>query len=148
MKILKTILVLCFFLNFFSVDAQIVNLDVYKITVNINDQKFDATPLSIELITERSTNAITLFKNNQLEIKAVYTLKKFEGTRRNSLKKTSLQLQIDYVFYYADKNLEKQKMKNFYINNDRTFEESETATFMNGISNTLIKISFTGKLPQ
>ena len=145
---MKIFLSLYFLLNFFSVVAQTLNLDVSKIIVNINDQKFDAVPLSIEMYIGKSTNKISIYRNNQVEIIAIYTLKKFDGTRRSNMKKTSLQLQIDYEFYYANKIIKKPKVKNFYLTNDRTFEESETTTFMNGITNTLIKISYNGKLPQ
>jgi len=148
MKATKIILSLCLFFSLSTLKAQFVKLDISKINVTVKDQKFDGRAFSVDMKVEKSSDEISLFKNEQTEITAIYKIKKFDGTRRSNLKKTSIQLDISYFFYYGGKKVKKEMLKNFYLNDDRTFEETENAAFMNGISNTVIKISYTGILPQ
>jgi hypothetical protein len=148
MKIKNTIFLLILTFSTHFISAQNVKLTISNLEVNIKDQKFEGNPFTVQMKVNRRTDRISIFKSNETEIKASYKLLKFGGVRRSNLKKTSLQLDIKYYFYYKGKKVKKNVQKDLYVNNDRQFEENEKAIFMRGISNTVITITYKGVLPE
>ncbi len=62
--------------------------------------------------------------------------------RRSNLKKSAVNFRINYVFIYNGKKQKVKTQRIFYLDEERTFEETQMAAFMDGINNTIITLKY------
>jgi hypothetical protein len=120
-----------------------VRLFVSAPEVDINGQKYTGRPSTVALMSNGRSQEVELYNDNGLIIKANYDISTHDGVKRSNLKKSSVDVEANYTFYY---NGEKRKVKTkriFYLTDDKKFDEEQTAYFKKGINNIPVKIKYT-----
>ncbi len=148
MKTRKLFLSLIFTLIYLGVNAQNVKLEIKDMHVKIKDVSFDAPSGYFNLELNSTTDQRILFTNENVEVRARYKLSDFSGARRSNMKNSSIKLTVHYAFIYHGKTIKRTVERFYYLDDERTFEEKEKAVFKEGISNTIVEISYKGTLPE
>jgi hypothetical protein len=123
--------------------AQYVNIKITNLVVEIaKKDSLKGDDNHVVLQNNSSKEETVLINTNNLVVKASYKVSTNKSVRRSNLKKSAVNVEVNYVFIY---NGNKQKVKTqriFYLDDERTFEEAQMASFMNGINNTVIRINY------
>ncbi len=128
--------------------AQTIKLEIQNLHVKVKDMDYTAQDGFVDLKLNGTTDEKVLISNENVEVRAAYKLNDFEGSRRSNMKNTSIKLTVYYVFIYGSKTIKRKVERFYYLDDTRTIEEKEKAVFKQGISNTIVEISYKGKLPQ
>jgi hypothetical protein len=96
----------------------------------------------VVLENNSSKEETELINTNNLIIKASYQVSTNNTVRRSNLKKSAVNVRINYVFIYNGKKQKVKTQRIFYLDEERTFEETQMAAFMNGINNTIITLKY------
>jgi hypothetical protein len=123
--------------------AQYVNVEISKMTVIIaKKDTVLGNNTQVILKNNSSKEEITLFSSNNLTIKATYKVYTNSGVRRSNLKKSAVNVEVNYTFIHKGKKNKVKTERIFYLDDDKKFEEEQTAIFKEGINNKLIKIKY------
>jgi hypothetical protein len=132
--------VLIFNLSLIS-NAQYVKIKMSNLNIVIGKDTIKGNDGFILLKNNSNKEESLLFSNSNLEIKATYKVNT-NNVRRSNLRKSAVDVNINYTFYY---NSKKQKVKTeriFYLADDMKFNEQQRAIFKEGIKNKIINISY------
>jgi hypothetical protein len=141
---MKKIIFLAIFFSVLSgLKAQYVKLKVSDLVIVVgkNDTLFGREK-EVEIKNNSSKEGLELFNNSELNIKATYKLSTNNGVRRSNLKKSAVNVDVNYVFTYKGKKNKVKTERIFYMDDDQKFEEEQTAVFKEGIKNKLITIKY------
>jgi hypothetical protein len=141
---MKKIIFLAIFFSVLSgLKAQYVKLKVSDLVIVVgkNDTLFGREK-EVEIKNNSSKEELELFNNSELTIKATFKLSTNNGVRRSNLKKSAVNVDVNYVFTYKGKKNKVKTERIFYMDDDQKFEEEQTAVFKEGIKNKLITIKY------
>lgn len=128
--------------NFCAIaNAQYVKIKFSNLYVVIGKDTLKGFDGYIDLKNNSSKEEGIIFRNSSLEIKASYKVST-NNVRRSNLRKSAVDVNINYVFFY---NGNKQKVKTeriFYLDDDMKFTEEQRAIFKEGIRNKIVHISY------
>jgi hypothetical protein len=127
----------------YAVKAQFVNLKISKLKIVLSkkDTLF-GNDNQVILKNNRSKEEVELYNNNGLVVKATYQVSTNNGVRRSNLKKSAVNVDVNYIFIYKGKKNKIKTERIFYLDDDKKFEEEQTAVFKEGINNKLINIMY------
>lgn len=142
MKKLLLVITTVFALNQIAT-AQYLNLkisDLMIVTSNNDTIRSDSNIIYTE--NNGYYAEATLVKTNTLSVLAKYQVFTNKTARRSKLKKTSVNVRINYVFTYKGKKQKIKTQRIFYLNDPRKFDEKQKAVFIDGIDNTIIILKY------
>lgn len=126
-----------------STNAQYVNVDISKMRIIIaKKDTIQGNNTQVILKNKSSKEEVILFNNSNLKITATYKVYTNEGVRRSNLKKSAVNVEVNYTFFYNGKKNKIKTERIFYLDDDRKFEEEQMAVFKEGINNKLIQIKY------
>ena len=127
--------------------AQYVNIKINNLVVVIaKKDTLIGKDNHVVLENNSSKEETDLINTNNLIIKASYQVSTNNTVRRSNLKKSAVNFRINYVFIYNGKKQKVKTQRIFYLDEERTFEETQMAAFMDGINHHYIKIPMHVKL--
>jgi hypothetical protein len=142
MKKLLLVIATVFALNQIAT-AQYLNLkisDLMIVTSNNDTIRVDSNNIYIE--NNGYHAEATLVKTNSLNVSAKYQVFTTKTARRSNLKRSSVNVRINYVFTYKGKKQKIKTQRIFYLNDPRKFDEKQKAVFLDGIDNTIIILRY------
>lgn len=148
MKTFKIIIACVCTLTFLGTNAQNIKLSINDMHVKVKDVVYDAPSGYIDLRLNSMSDEMVLLSNQNVEVRAKYKLTDFNGVKRSNMKNSSIKLTVKYVFSFNGKNIKREVERFYYLDDERTFQEKEKAVFKEGISNTIVEISYKGQLPE
>jgi hypothetical protein len=127
----------------YAVKAQFVNLKISKLKIVLSKKDtLLGNDNQVILKNNRSKEEVELYNNNGLVVKATYQVSTNNGVRRSNLKKSAVNVDVNYIFIYKGKKNKIKTERIFYLDDDKKFEEEQTAVFKEGINNKLINIMY------
>ncbi len=148
MKTIKLIFACVFTLAIIGTNAQNIKLNISDMHIKVKDRLYDAPSGYFSLELNTMTDERVLFSNETVEVRAKYKLTDFSGVKRSNMKNSSIKLTLKYAFLFHGKTIKREVERFYYLDDERTFQEKEKAVFKEGISNTIIEISYKGQLPE
>jgi hypothetical protein len=148
MRTNKFFIAFVFTLIIISTNAQNIKLNMSDMHIKVKDQVYDAPSGYIDLKLNSMTDERVLFSNETVEVRAKYKLTDFNRVKRSNMKNSSIKLTVKYAFIFHGKTIKREVERFYYLDDERTFQEKEKAVFKEGISNTIIEISYKGQLPE
>jgi hypothetical protein len=148
MKARKLIIACLFTLTIIGTNAQNIKLNISDMHVKVKDKLYDAPSGYFNLELNAMTDERVLFSNENVEVRAKYKLTDFSGVKRSNMKNSSIKLTVKYAFIFQGKTIKREVERFYYLDDERTFQEKEKAVFKEGISNTIVEISYKGQLPE
>jgi len=148
MKVFKLILACVFSLVILGTKAQNIKLNISDMHIKVKDHVYDAPSGYFDLQLNSMTDERVLFSNETVEVRAKYKLTDFSGVKRSNMKNSSIKLTVKYAFIFHGKTIKREVERFYYLDDERTFQEKEKAVFKEGISNTIVEISYKGQLPE
>ncbi len=130
------LLFLSAFLNFNQITkAQYVNIKINNLVVVIaKKDTLIGKDNHVVLENNSSKEETELINTNNLIIKASYQVSTNNSVRRSNLKKSAVNVRINYVFFLNGKKQKVKTQRIFYLDEERTFEETQIAAFIFSIS--------------
>lgn len=123
--------------------AQYVNLKISKLRIVLSKKDtLLGNDNQVILKNNRSKEEVELYNSNGLVIKVTYQVSTNNGVRRSNLKKSAVNVDVNYFFIYKGKKKKIKTERIFYLDDDKKFEEAQTAVFKEGINNKLIAIMY------
>jgi hypothetical protein len=123
--------------------AQYVNLKISKLRIVLSKKDtLLGNDNQVILKNNRSKEEVELYNSNGLVIKVTYQVSTNNGVRRSNLKKSAVNVDVNYFFIYKGKKNKIKTERIFYLDDDKKFEEEQTAFFKEGINNKLINIMY------
>jgi hypothetical protein len=123
--------------------AQYVNLKISKLRIVLSKKDtLLGNDNQVILKNNRSKEEVELYNSNGLVIKVTYQVSTNNGVRRSNLKKSAVNVDVNYFFIYKGKKNKIKTERIFYLDDDKKFEEAQTAVFKEGINNKLIAIMY------
>lgn len=140
----KLVLITLFLFNLINLaNAQYANILVNNLTIQYGKQTpISASSKQVMLKNNSSKEEIELYNGPDLIIMASYKLSTNDGVRRSNLKKSAVNVIVNYKFIYKGKKNKVKTERIFYLDDERKFEEEQTAVFKEGINNKLITIKY------
>jgi len=148
MKTIKLIIACVFTLTIIGTNAQNIKLNINDMHIKVKDRVYDAPSGYFTLELNSMTEERVLFSNETVEVRARYKLTDFSGVKRSNMKNSSIKLTVKYAFIFQGKTIKREVERFYYLDDERTFQEKEKAVFKEGISNTIVEISYKGQLPE
>ncbi|NDC31744.1 MAG: hypothetical protein EBZ58_12605 [Bacteroidetes bacterium] len=148
MKTIKLIIACVFTLTIIDTNAQNIKLNISDMHIKVKDRVYDAPSGYFTLELNSMTDERVLFSNETVEVRARYKLTDFSGVKRSNMKNSSIKLTVKYAFIFQGKTIKREVERFYYLDDERTFQEKEKAVFKEGISNTIVEISYKGQLPE
>jgi hypothetical protein len=148
MKTIKLIIACVFTLTIIDTNAQNIKLNISDMHIKVKDRVYDAPSGYFTLELNSMTEERVLFSNETVEVRARYKLTDFSGVKRSNMKNSSIKLTVKYAFIFQGKTIKREVERFYYLDDERTFQEKEKAVFKEGISNTIVEISYKGQLPE
>lgn len=139
---------LLLFLSAFLIFNQITKAQYVHIKINnlvaVIAKKDTLTGKDNHVVLEinSSKEETELINANNIIIKASYQVSTNNTVRRSNLKKSAVNIRINYVFIYNGKKQKVKTQRIFYLDEERTFEETQMAAFMDDINNTIITLKY------
>jgi hypothetical protein len=136
------LLILFFCVNFLA-NAQDVTLQMTNIKVIMaKTDTVKTVNKNLSLKNNGGFQEVELFNENNLKIKASYKINTHFAVRRSNLKKSAVNVKIVYTFFYQGKKNKIKVQRIFYLDDEKSFEEEQTAIFRNGINNKLFHLKY------
>lgn len=138
------VLFLC--INFFA-NAQDVKVKISNIKVIMaKTDTLKTVDKNVFLTNKGGFQEVEIFNERNVWIKAAYKIRTNNGVRRSNLKKSAVDVDIVYTFIYEGKKNKIKVRRTFYLDDEKTFEESQTALFKSGINNKLFTLKYVGEI--
>jgi hypothetical protein len=139
--------IIFFFFSFFvSFQQNPVNLKISNISVTYNDSITNGNPIEIPLMSNGKSQIVELFSDEEVRVLGKFHVSTHEKVRRSNLKKSAIDVEAEYVFYYKNETRKVPTKQIFYLTDDLQFKVHQTAYFKKGIKNYPIELDFTAIL--
>jgi hypothetical protein len=142
--LLSSLLLLTSF--FASFQQNLVKLKISDISVTYNDRITNGNPIVIPLLSNSKTQTIELFNDEELQVLGKFQVSTHEKVRRSNLKKSSIDVDAEYIFKYKNETRKVPTKQIFYLTDDLQFKVHQTTYFKKGIKNYPIELDFTATL--
>jgi hypothetical protein len=139
--------VILIFTSFFaSFQQNPVKLKLSNIGVTYNDSITKGNPIEIPLMSNGKSEIVELFSDEEVRVLGKFQVSTHEKVRRSNLKKSAIDVEAEYVFYYKNETRKVPTKQIFYLTDDLQFKVHQTAYFKKGIKNYPIELDFTAIL--
>lgn len=123
--------------------AQYLNLKISNLMiVTSNNDTIQGDSNNIYIENNSYYAEATLVKTNSLIVLAKYQVFTTKTARRSNLKRSAVNVRINYVFTYKGKKQKIKTQRIFYLNDPKKFDEKRKAIFLDGIDNTIIILRY------
>lgn len=135
-----------FFLATGMLKAQMVNLNIKNVQLFTKTDTSRSAGQTIIMKVGKESDEVLIANMGGLNISARFRIRDYDGVRRSNTKKTMIRMFITYYFDFNGKRTKRHEERMFFMDDDRTFEESIKQVFQEGINNKVFTLTYKGAL--
>jgi len=130
----------------FQTNAQVINLALQKITINIGDEVLNPEGQNIQLYKNTTTPDYMIFTGGNLRIVATFKYSDFSKSGRSNIKKSGIKIKCTYYVLFNGQKRKEIAEHIFFKSDASTFSEDLNFYFTQGVNRQNIALSFKGTM--
>lgn len=130
----------------YNIHAQHVRIELSDIRYFSDSDTSLIREMTIPIKVNRRSDKVILFQQGENQVKVRFRLSANNSVRRNSLKRSSLDLKMKYKFRFNGKKQKTESTRIFFSDDPRASNERTMVWFRNGITSVPVGITYVIRL--